>query len=103
MSEHETLMATALPGCVKRIIINETDQKVGLYNTQQLGFLQGLLSSVLKDAAGPWVTVCEQHYQLASHATESEALGKLLVPSLWCKSCASASAALTAASAWKTQ
>lgn len=98
MSEHETLMATALPGCVKRIIINETDQKVGLYNTGQLGFLQGLLSSVLKDAAGPWVTVCEQHYQLASHATESEALGKLLVPKLWCKSCA-----LAAQTSWKTQ
>ena len=97
MSEHETLMAPALPGCVTRIIINETDQKVGLYNAGQLGFLQGLLAAALKDAAGPWVTVCEQHYQLASHATESEALGKLLVPKLWCKSCAAA------ASAWKKQ
>lgn len=98
MSQHETLMATALPGCVKRVIINETDQKVGLYNTAQLGGFQGLLALALKEAAGPWVTVCEQHYQMASHATEYEAEGRLLMPKSWCKSCA-----LAAQTTWNKQ
>lgn len=96
MSTHETLMTSALPGCIKQVIVNETDQKVGLYNTGQMGFLQGLLAAALKDAAGPWVTVCERHYQMASHATEHEADGRLLMPSTWCKSCA-----LAAPTTWK--
>lgn len=88
MTTHETLMDTALPGCVKRVIIQETDQRVGLYNSAQLGFLQGLLAAALKDAPGPWITVCERHYQLASHTSEASAEGKLLMPQTWCKSCA---------------
>lgn len=88
MTAHETLMDTALPGCVKRVILNETDQRVGLYHTERLGFLQGLLASALKDAPGPWVTVCERHYQMAGHPSQEVAEGKLLLPSSWCKSCA---------------
>ena len=98
MAPYEHHTTNRLLGCVKRVIINETDQKVSLYNTAQLDFLHGLMAAALKDAPGPWVTVCEQHYQIASHATEHEAEGRLLMPSTWCKSCA-----LAAQTTWKTQ
>jgi cell wall assembly regulator SMI1 len=88
MTSHETLMDTALPGCIKRVVITETGQRVSLFHADGLDVLQGLLSLVLKDAPGPWVTVCETHYQLAGHESQAVAEGKLLMPSAWCPSCA---------------
>ena len=69
---------SALAGCVDQRVSRQTGLKVGLYHAEQAGLDAG---------PGPWVTVCEEHGCIVSHATLQLARAHAADPLGWCEAC----------------
>lgn len=66
-----------LSGCVAQHKSRESGKMVGLYHAEQ--------AEVAADEA--WITVCEAHGCMVSHATLALAFRDLPTPSSWCGVC----------------
>lgn len=74
-----------LAGCVVQRRSQKTGLLVGLYHSEQ---------SSMDPAAGPWVTVCEQHATTCNHTTFALARSHLGDPTGWCEVCSGVEAKL---------
>lgn len=68
-----------LAGCVTQRKARATGTVVGVYHGGQSG--------MERDDDFPWITVCEEHNTLCTHATLALALSHASDPAGWCGEC----------------